>query len=151
MGNVGIVTVIVTATSSFTSAKGLEVGFSALVLAAGLGLILIIARHSPLARRWEAFAQKRLEGLKIFEDDSTVDELLHLTEGYGVARICLSENSPLIGQTLSEINSAHEYSFILGIERGKEWLPTLRSTRKPRAGDYLVVYGRLDVFAEHFA
>jgi len=150
LGNVGIVTVIVTATSSFATAKGLEQGLSLLVLLGGLGLIYLIAKHSPLAERWESFAQARLARLKIFDDDTPVDELLHITEGYGVVRIALMENSPFIGQTLSEINAGLEHSFVLGIERDKKWLPTPRLTRKLMEDDFMVIYGKLENLADHF-
>jgi Trk K+ transport system NAD-binding subunit len=150
LGNAGIVTVIVTATSSFAQAKGLEVGLNILVLLAGFGVILVIIRHTPFVRHWEAFTQARLARLKIFDDDTTVDELLHITEGYGVVRIQLLEDSPFVGQTLSEINAGLKHSFILGIERENKWLPTPRLTRSLMADDYLVIYGKLEDLAEHF-
>ncbi len=150
LGNVGIVTVIVSATSSFATAKGMEIGLNVLVLVTGLGCIIFIARHAPFVRRWEAFAQTRLERFKIFDDDTTVDELLHIAEGYGVVRIQLLADSPLIGQTLSEVNAGLQHSFVLGIERDKEWLPTPRLTRKLMEDDYMVIYGKLENLAEHF-
>jgi len=150
MGNAGIVTVIVTATSSFARVRGMEMGLNVLVLLAGLCLILVIVRHTPFVRHWEAFAQARLERLKIFDEDTTIDELLHITEGYGVVRIRLDENSPFFGKTLSEINAGLEHSFVLGIERDKEWLPTPRLSRKLITDDYLVIYGKIEDLAEHF-
>jgi len=150
LGNAGIVTVIVTATSSFATARGLGIGLNVLVLATGLAVIFIIVRHTPFVRHWEAFAQARLERLKIFEEDTTVDELLHIAEGYGVMRIQLLENSPFIGQTFADINSTLEHSFILGIERDREWLPTPRLNSKLTKDDYLVIYGKLEDLAEHF-
>lgn len=150
LGNAGIVTVIVTATSSFAKVKGMEVGLNVLVLLAGLVLILFTIRHTPLVRHWESFIQSRLSRLKIFDDDTTVDELLHITEGYGVVRIRLLENSPFIGKTLSGINAELEHSFVLGIERDKEWLPTPGVTKKLMMEDNLVIYGKLEDLAEHF-
>lgn len=149
-GNAGLVTVIVTATSFFARAKGLEVGLNVLVFLAGLALVLFIIRHTPFVRHWEAFAQARLAKLRIFDEDTTVDELLHIAEGYGVVRVKLLENSPLIGQTLSEINAGLEHSFVLGIERDNQWQPTPRLTRKLMEDDYLVIYGKLENLAEHF-
>lgn len=150
MGNAGIVTVIVTATSSFAMAKGLGIGLNLLVLLSGIWLIYIIAKHSPLAKYWEDFAQCRLKRMQIFDDDSTVDELLHITEGYGVVRIQLLEDSSFIGKTLSEINDGLERSFILGIEQNKEWLPSPHLNRKIQKGDYLIIYGKLEDISEHF-
>jgi hypothetical protein len=150
LGNAGIVTVIVTATSSFAMVRGFEIGLNVLVLVGGLALILVVVRHTPFVQHWEAFAQGRLARLKIFEEDTTIDELLHITEGYGVVRIQLLESSPFIGQTLTEINAGLEHSFVLGIERDKQWQPTPRLTRKLMADDYLVIYGKLEDLAEHF-
>lgn len=151
LGNAGIVTVIVTATSSFANTKGLEIGLNVLILFFGIWLIYIMAKHSPLTRYWETFAQHQLAKMKLFDDDSTVDELLHITEGYGVVRIQLLEHSPFIDKPLSELNIGLEKSFILGIERGKEWRPAPRSNMKPQQGDYLVIYGQLEELAEHFS
>lgn len=151
LGKAGIVTVIVTATSSFTLAEGLGVGVNVVVLLTGLGIIYAIARHTPFVRHWEEFAQQRLVRLKIFEEDATVDELLHISEGYGVARVQLQENSSFIGKTLAEINAGQENSFVLGIERDRKWLPTPRLTSKLMANDYMVIYGKLDELEAHFS
>ena len=151
MGNAGIVTVIVATTSSFAKSEGLQAGINILVLLSGLGLIYFIAKHTPLARYWESFAQTRLSRFKIFEDDTPVDDLLHIAEGYGVLRIQLLGGSPFIGQTLSEINTGLEKSLVLGIERNKEWLPTPGLKKKMMVDDYLVIYGKIDDLAEHFS
>jgi Trk K+ transport system NAD-binding subunit len=76
--------------------------------------------------------------------------LLHIHEGYGVVRVKLHEQSPLVGQTLAEVNSGLEHSLVLGIERDSVWLPTPRLTRKLAEEDYLVIYGKLEDLAEHF-
>jgi Trk K+ transport system NAD-binding subunit len=150
LGNAGIVTVIVTATSSFAMAKGPEIGLNALVFLGGILLIYIVARYTPVARLWEDFAQNRLSRMKIFEEEVTVDELLHITEGYGVVRIQLLEGSPFIGQSMADINAGLEHSFVLGMERGHEWLPRPRQNKKLIEGDYLVIYGKMEDITTHF-
>lgn len=150
LGNVGVVTVIVTATSSFAQAKGVGIGLNVLVLIAGLAVLVYLARHTPLARHWETFIQARLKQLKIFEEDVTVDELLHLAEGYGVVRVQLQEGSPFVGKQLSEVNAGLGQSLLLGIERGKQWLPTPGLTEKAAEGDCLVIYGKAGDLSEHF-
>jgi hypothetical protein len=151
LGNAGIVTMIVTATSSFANTKGLEIGVNALFLMFGIWLIYIITKHSPLTRYWEAFTRKHLSRMKLFDEDAAVDEMLHITEGYGVVRTQLLENSIFIGKPLAELNVGLAKSFILGIERGNEWHPVPRSDMKPKIGDYLVIYGQLDDLAAHFS
>jgi len=150
LGNAGIVTVIVTATSSFTLAKGLGVGLNVIALLAGVAIIFVLARHAPFVRRWENFAQARLERFKIFDEEATVDELLHISEGYGVARVQLTGDSAWVGKSLSEVNAGLEKAFVLGIERDREWLPKPRSNRKLMADDYMVIYGRLEELEKHF-
>lgn len=151
LGNVGVVTVIVTATSSFATAKGLEAGLNVLVLIAGFSLIIVIGRHASFVRGWESFAKARLERFKIFDEDATVDEMLHIAEGYGVVRIRLFEKSPFVGQALSDINAGLSHSFVLGIERDRDWIPTPRLTRKLMVDDCLVIYGKVEDLAEHFS
>ena len=151
LGNAGIVTMIVTATSSFANTKGLEVGVNALFLMFSIWLIYLVTKHSPLTRYWEVFARKHLARLKLFDEDAAVDEMLHITEGYGVVRIQLLENSFFIGQPLAELNVGLAKSIILGIERDNEWHPVPRSDMKPKIGDYLVIYGQLDDLAAHFS
>jgi len=150
LGNVGVVTVIVTATSSFARAKGLGMGLSVVVLIAGLALIVFLARHTPLARHWETFIQSRLKQLKIFEEEVTVDELLHIAEGYGVVRVHLQEGSTFIGKQLSEVYADLGQSLLLGVERGRQWLPTPGLTGNAAVGDCLVIYGKVGDLSEHF-
>ncbi len=150
LGNIGIVAVIVTTTSSFAKANGLEVGVNAVVLLFGAALILIMGRYAPLVSRWESFAHTRLAQLKIFDDDTPVDELLHIAEGYGVVRIQLIKGSPFIGRALSEVSADLENSMILGIEHDRDWFPMPSPTRRLIEDDLLVIYGDLEDMTERF-
>lgn len=151
LGNAGIVTVIVTATSSFARAKGLEIGLNLLGLFAGLGVIYLVVKNTPLINRWELFAESRLSRLEIFEDDLAVDELLHLSEGYGVSRVQLLAGSAFIGKTVNEVRLEMGNVYILGIENGKEWIPAPDLNRTLVAADALVIYGKLDELAKGFS
>lgn len=150
-GNAGIVAVIVAGTTSFATVSGPGIALNLFILAVGFGLIYLIAKRTPFARRWESFVEARLKRSKLFEEDATVDDLLHLADGYGVVRIQLFPDSALIGQNLAAINSELQYSQILGIERGSEWVPSPRVSRTLQANDRLVVYGNLDAISERFA
>jgi hypothetical protein len=150
-GNAGIVTVIITTTSSFAKAQGLEIGLNALVLLVGLGAILAVARHAPWVRRWEGFVRMRLARYSIFEDDTPIDELLHVTEGFGVLRIQMRDGSPFVGQSLAEINAEPDDSLILGIERNGQWFAMPRPDTRLQTRDRVVVYGKLRELTKHFA
>lgn len=150
LGNAGIVTVIVAATSSFARAEGLQIGMNVLVLFGGIGLIVLGARHAPIVRRWENFAQERLAKFKIFEEDTAIDALLHIAEGYGVSRVRVAENSTVIGKTISEVNERLEHAFVLGIERNNDWVSTPSLNTKVHKDDDVVIYGKLENVEAHF-
>lgn len=150
-GNAGIVTVIVTASTSFAKAKGMEVGLNVLVLLLGISLLMALARHTELVSHWEKFAQQRLSRLKIFEGEASVDELLHIAEGYGVVRVRLQDDAEFVGKTLAEVNSGLRHSLVLGIERDGNWVPTPRMTRKLMVDDCLVIYGQLESLDQRFS
>ena len=150
LGNAGIVTLIVTGTSSFSTARGAEAGINFLLLVAGVAVIYTAARHTPLAGYWEDLVQKRLARYHFFEDDRPLDELLHLTEGFGVVRIQLPAGLELTGHSVAEINAGLEDSVVLGIERDGQWYAKPGTARKVGEGDTLVIYGKLDELRQRF-
>jgi len=67
MGNAGIVTVIVTATSSLVTAKRTNFPVNLLIFMVGIYVIYKIVTRKGLVRRWENFIEKNLQnspGLK---------------------------------------------------------------------------------------
>jgi uncharacterized protein with PhoU and TrkA domain len=79
-----------------------------------------------------------------FEEAATED-LLHFLEGYGLVKKIISEDSPLIGCSLSECKLNERGLLVLGIERGKSWIPTPKAREKMEEGDGIIVYGPLDI------
>jgi hypothetical protein len=150
LGNAGIVTVIVTGSASFARAEGLQIGLNIIVLVVGIGLLVLLARRSGLAKRWESFVRNRLSRLAVLDDDATVDELLHIAEGFGVIRIRVSENSPLHGKTFKAINDDLEHASVLGLERDHIWMPTSMRDTTLLPGDDVVVYGKLSDLTRQF-
>jgi len=144
MGNAGIVAVIITATSSLATSKGYQLPINVLILVGGIYLIYKIATHRKFTRRWENFVEKRLIKSHTFEEYTTED-LLHFLEGYGLVRKIISEKSPLIDSSLSECKLNEKGLLVLGIERGKNWIPTPKANESIKEGDSIVVYGPLDV------
>lgn len=142
LGNAGIVTVIVTATSSLTSTSGRWLGINVAILVVGVYLIYLIAKHTALGKIWQKFVEKRIAQSRSLEE-STSEDLLHITEGYGLLRIFITKDSPLVGRSLIEANTPENAFWVVGIERGKDWVSLPRSRETIKGGDKLIVYGEL--------
>ena len=149
LGNAGIVTVIITATSSLVTSEGYQLSINVLVLLVGIYLIYKIATHKGFIRRWESFIEDKLIKSPTFEEGPTED-LLHLLEGNGLVRAIITENSPFIGNSLSESGLGEKGLLVLGIERGKSWIPIPKAKETIQEGDRIVVYGPLEVLRALF-
>ncbi len=144
LGNAGIITVIVTATSSLastTNGPALAIGIALLIVI--VVLTYLIAKYTPLVKIWRRFIEKKFVDSEFFEEGVSED-LLHLSEGYGLIKIFVTGSSPLIGHTLSEANMLENGFWVVGIERGKDWISLPRSREKITEKDRLIVYGNID-------
>lgn len=144
LGNAGVVTVIVTATSSLVVSKGMELPINIIVLIAGLYVIYKIVTRQRFVRRWETFIENKLLKTGTFEEGATED-LLHLLEGHVLLRVIIKENSNLAGATLKDSHLTEQGLIVLGIERGGRWMGIPRGTEVIHKGDRLVVYGTPDL------
>ena len=144
IGNAGLITIIVTGTSSLTTSQGYEIPITIGGLIIGTYLLYVLFRHTGLIRIWEGFIQNRLVKSNVFEESITED-LLHFIEGYGVVRISVNQNSPLAGHSIRESFSPETQLWIVGIERAKDWISLPRPRELMKEGDRLVVYGNLNV------
>ena len=140
LGNAGIVTVIVAATSSMATSHGFELPINVLVLAVGIFVIYKIASHRKFTKRWERFIEKKLIKSPIIEE-ATIEDQLHFLEGYGVVKKIVGPGSPLIGSSLADWKLNEKGVLVLGIERGKNWVPIPKATVLIEEDDRLVVYG----------
>ena len=143
LGNAGIVTVIVTVTTSLVTSRGSTVPLNLLVLVVGLYLIYRAVGHTGLMRRWERFMEDRLQAFEAFEEEATED-LLRLIEGYGLVRVIVREDSPLVCDALKECRLTEREVLVLGIERGRVWIPVPKAEEAIKRGDRLVMYGPLE-------
>jgi hypothetical protein len=147
LGNAGIVAVIITTTTSFVSLDSAHLPIGVAALAIGIGLIYLVRTRTGLARWWEDLVERRLGRSPIFEEGS-VDELLHLIEGYGLIRLELRDASALTGQTIGATGIPERGFRILGIEREGDWIAAPKAKHVLLSGDRLVIYGRLDDLRE---
>ena len=149
LGNAGLVAVIVSATSSVVTSEGYQVPITILFILAGLYLLYKLMSWRGFIRKWEGFIEGRLIKSHAFEEAATED-LLHLIEGYGLVRAIITENSPFVGGAISDVRFLDKEMVILGIERGKEWIPHPRAQITIDRDDKIVVYGHINVLREIF-
>jgi hypothetical protein len=150
MGNAGIVTVIVTGTSSMASSSGYGLSINILLLILGIYFIYRLAKSRGFVYKWEHFIEKRLVKSHQF-DESTTEDLLHFLEGYGCVKIIIAEESPFISQSLAALRLTEKKILVLGIERDKEWIPTPKAKETINKDDRLIVYGPLADLKAQFA
>lgn len=148
-GYAGVAAVIVSATSSLAASSAKDLPRTVLVLVVGLIVIYFIARSTGLMQRWENFVERFLRHRYVFEYEQ-VEELLHLTEGYGLVKMEITADSLLLGQSIVQIGKTRKDSLILGVERGKSWLHARQMKDPVEVGDQLVIYGHLERLKEEF-
>jgi hypothetical protein len=149
LGNAGLVAVIVSATSSIVTSRGYQVPITIVAIIAGTLLIYKLVGLTGFNRRWEGFIERRLIKSHAFEEVATED-LLHLIEGYGLVRAIITEDSPFVGSTLSDVKFLDKEMSILGIERGKDWIPHPRGNVTIQKDDKIIVYGHTNILREIF-
>jgi len=144
LGNAGLVAVIVSATSSIVSSEGYQVPITIFAIIIGTYLIYKLISRAGFTRRWEGFIEQRLIKSHAFEEVATED-LLHFIEGYGLVRTIITENSPFVGSTVSDVRFLDRDMVILGIERGKDWIPHPKAKVTIEKDDKVIVYGHTNV------
>ena len=143
LGNAGLVTVIITATTSLMTSKGYSRLMDAALLMLGVAVIYKVATSHGFIRSWEKIVEDKLLKHPAFEDEDTED-LLHFMEGYGLVRMIVTEESHLEGKSVHDLREAAGKITILGIEREKSWLPNPKSNEVFQPGDRAVVYGNVE-------
>jgi hypothetical protein len=149
LGNAGIVTIIVTFTSSLISSKGPQLAINIFILLAGVYLIYWLATRRGFRRKWEKFIENRLIKTKSFKSNVTED-LLHFVEGYSLLKVIIDSKSLFLGKTLFECKLTAKGMLILGIERRDDWVSIPSRDETFREGDRLIVYGEEQSLRETF-
>ena len=84
LGNAGIVTVIVSATSSVVTSQGYQLPISLVAIIVGTFIIYRLISKTGIGKYWENFIERRLIKSRIFEE-GTIEDLVHIAEDYGLA------------------------------------------------------------------
>ncbi len=143
LGNAGIVSVIATFVLSLRQAGTFRPSLNLVIIAASLFVLYRIASHRKLAKR---LTQKIRETLreKLHFEKVRVEELLHQSDGYGIASILVGRRSKVAGLTLSESGFKERDLMILSVERDEEMIPVPKAQTKIQVGDRLICYGKLE-------
>ena len=149
LGNAGLVAVIVTATSSITTSEGYNLPITVAVIIAGALVLYLLTSRSRFAGWWDSFIERRLVKSQVLEEGATED-LLHFMEGYGIIKVIVTSESPFIGSSFSDIGQLEENLQVLGIERGKDWIPFPKANDTIQDDDKLIVYGHINVLKSMF-
>jgi hypothetical protein len=149
LGNAGIITVMVTATSAFVTSRGIFVGLNFALLAVGGVALWLVGKYSGLGARWERYIVKKF-GRAPKVEDVFCEDLTHLAEGYGVLRVHISPDSRFSGKPISQIAERAQFR-VLGVERDDDWLALPKGQEIVQVGDSLIVFGRLRPLRTMFA
>ena len=139
LGNAGIVTVIVGATSSVVTSQGYHLPISIAILIVAILGFWRLARHGGLTRRWERFIENRLLKSRAFQD-YMIEDLFLVKEEFGLMRVIATQSSALPGRPLSVAISPGKDFLVLGIERGRNWIRFPKSSTVIEEGDRIIVY-----------
>ncbi len=150
LGNAGVVTVIVTSTSSLVTSKKHHLPFIPLILIVGILLIYKVGTNKGFIRRWEDFIKDRIARTEVFEE-ADLEDLLHSDEGYGLLRVAVKRDSPWLDKPFSQFATGARAISVLGIERGKKWIPSPRPEEFAAENDRLIIYGPLKMIRSELA
>jgi hypothetical protein len=149
LGNAGIVTVIIAATSTIVKSEGYLISINFLILLIGTYVIYRIATYRGFMSRWEKFISSHLLRF-ISMRESSIEELFEFRGEWGIVQAAIKSSSPFAGQLLSDCHFDKDGSLVLGIERGKKWISLPKPEETLFTGDTVVVYGPLDTLKERF-
>jgi hypothetical protein len=147
LGNAGVITVIVGATTSIVNSEGIHLPISIAALVLGIYIVYRLASRQGFVRRWERFMESRFLKSRVFQS-GTSEELFLLTDDFGLMRVIVTENSPFLNEEFLEAIRRRNAIFILGIERGRRWISLPGPQEIIDEGDRLIVYGRVPAIQE---
>ena len=151
LGNAGIVTVIVSATSSVvvTSQRyHLLIGIAVLILA--IYGFWKLASLGGLTRWWERFIENRLLKSSAFRHD-VIEELFLVKENIALMRVIAVGDTSLVGSPVGASTLRRRDLLVLGIERGRRWFALPKPDVIIEEGDRIFVYGRPSTLRRNLA
>ncbi|MHC4084024.1 MAG: cation:proton antiporter regulatory subunit [Planctomycetota bacterium] len=158
LGHAGFVTMIATFANSLRpGADKLDVPFSAFTISdkvlPWINLIIIVAAiyityklfsNTTFARRLTNVLRNRIIKKEMIKSVSC-EELAVATGGYGVSRIKVRQDNPILGKALSESELRKDDITVLAIVRADRTIPNPLADTKILSGDELICFGKLGI------
>ena len=160
LGNAGLVTMIATVASALNPEQVLIARFSEsflpfsipapmvpwvnlTVIILGLLIIYWISTNKRIAFKVTRYLRTKVRKKELFKPVS-FEELLLLTGGYGISRIDVCENDPLINKALAESGLRKSDITVLAIIRDNATMPNPSADMTIQQGDELITFGKLE-------
>lgn len=155
LGHAGLVTMIATFANSlrpslikipgipdFVSTGALQ-WINLAVIAVAIYVIYRVFTNTKIVKKLTDALRRRIVKREIIKTVS-FEELMVATAGYGVSKIEICKDSPILNKTLSESGLRSRDITVLAVIRGGETMPNPSANTKIALGDELICFGRLD-------
>lgn len=148
VGNAGIVTAISSLLLGFIGMQASGGSRPLLILSGGIGLLWWLSASQWVDARMRKIITWALNRWTTI-DARDYARLLHLTEDYGVTELKVEPGDWLAGRVLRTSQLSREGVLVLGVEcPGGNFIGAPTADTEIRAGDRLLLYGRLSRIAE---
>lgn len=119
------------------------------IIVAAIFIIYRIFTNTKFARKLTDVLRNRIVKKDIIKSVSC-EELAVATGGYGVAKIKIRQDKPILGKTLSESGLRKDDITVLAIVRADKTIPNPTANNKILEGDEIICFGKLGVIRKKF-
>lgn len=147
LGHAGTVSVMAALATSLLQRDFLHFSLNVAILAVALVVFYRIARSRGLTGRLSKLLRRWIHDHYHIEVPA-VDELLDVAEGFGVVRVVLEEDSPVLGRPLHDLDLKARKIQILSINRAGEVTTVPKGDSVLAAGDLVICYGSVAAIGE---
>jgi hypothetical protein len=143
LGHAGLASAIATLMLSLGEREVTEVLETLAILAAVIVAIYLLARWQGLDRRLTAEIEKRLRqttSLRV----SSFEEVLLLTEGYGIVEVYVTQDSDLAHKSIGESRLRTRGMVVLAVDRVGRIIAAPHANTLLLPGDRLICYGKIE-------
>ena len=121
-----------------------------IVIVAAIYITYKVFSNTTFARRLTNVLRNRIIKKEIIKSVSC-EELAVATGGYGVSRIKIREDNPILGKALSESELRKDDITVLAIVRAERTMPNPVADTKILSGDELICFGKLGIIRKKLA